>query len=224
MAQPIEWYLLNYDFYLEEQKFICSNYPQLHYKETEDGELILIGNLDFQAVYKKKNISASYTLIVSFPSDYPKNLPIINETRNKIDPEFHTNYDGTLCLGVVTEIMEIFNQKPTIENFIESILIPYLYAHASYKLYGIMPWGERSHGKQGIVEYYSELFNVNDTNLIIKFLQIFQNNDYRGHLPCPCGSGLKFKKCHSPLIFSGINIHRNHIIEDLNYLKSREFK
>jgi len=58
------------------------------------------------------------------------------------------------------------------------------------------PWGELSHGGKGIREHYQEVFETDDFRTILRLLKLLADGNYRGHLPCPCGSGTIQRRCH----------------------------
>jgi hypothetical protein len=76
----------------------------------------------------------------------------------------------------------------------------YLYSYSYLEKYGKLPFGDLSHGGQGLREFYSELFNTDDVRVILALLKIMADDSYRGHLPCPCGSGEILRKCHGPIL------------------------
>ena len=63
-----------------------------------------------------------------------------------------------------------------------------------------MPFGELSHGVEGILEYYQELFDLSAGEKVVGLLRILTDSDYRGHLPCPCGSNIILRKCHGGIL------------------------
>jgi hypothetical protein len=157
MAKKLKWFENNFDFFLVEKRYLKKNYPGLHYKEA-DGILILTGLINFRAKYRDIPIEDFYQIRLVFPNNYPKELPTAFEIGNKIQQDFHTNsYDRTLCLGADAELYKIFNQNRTIKNYIENILIPYLYSYSHLVKYGFLPFGELSHGGKGLIEYYENI-------------------------------------------------------------------
>ncbi|MHC4478545.1 MAG: SEC-C metal-binding domain-containing protein, partial [Planctomycetota bacterium] len=61
-------------------------------------------------------------------------------------------------------------------------------------------YGERSHGAQGLLEDYKELFRVEDDISVLEFLRWLSNGDYDEHVMCPCESGMKLRKCHRRIL------------------------
>ena len=89
-----------------------------------------------------------------------------------------------------------FEHTPTLLGFVENCLIPHLYSCSYKDLHGKLPFGELSHGGAGILEYYQELFGVQEATGVLGLLRILADANYRGHLECPCGSGAKVRNCH----------------------------
>lgn len=85
-------------------------------------------------------------------------------------------------------------------SFIEKYILPYLYTYRFYKEYGIYPYGERSHGTMGDLEYLKDLFGVNDWKQVFDIMIFVIRFPYRGHLLCPCGSGEKIRNCHGNVL------------------------
>ena len=54
--------------------------------------------------------------------------------------------------------------------------------------------------REGILEYYKELFSVQDGWQVLGLLKILADDNYKGHTLCPCGSGQKLRNCHGNLL------------------------
>lgn len=63
-----------------------------------------------------------------------------------------------------------------------------------------MPFGELSHGGLGILEYYQDLFEIQDRRRVLKMIQILAEDNYRGHTRCPCGKGKRLRDCHGQIL------------------------
>ena len=85
----------------------------------------------------------------------------------------HFNQDGSCCLGLFTR-----TSPKSLLEFIKNYVLPFFVWHAYYKEYKMIPpWGEWSHGEEGIRQFNKNLKNISRNNI------------------CPCGSGKKYKKC-----------------------------
>jgi hypothetical protein len=158
--------------------------------------------LGFVGDYAGKIVEDAYKILIIVPKNYPNNLPKVWETGTRIPNNFHKYQDESVCLGAPLAIKAKFNEDPSLRGFVRNCLIPYLYSFSYYMRYGNLPFGELHHGVQGIYEYYSELFLIHEKNSILKLLRILTDDNYRGHLSCPCGGGKKLRSCHGPVVLN----------------------
>ena len=98
--------------------------------------------------------------------------------------DLHFFDDGRCCLS----ISYAHQRKIHVEQFVNELVIPFLYRLSYTDKYGIAAaredlWGEYSHGDEGYREYEEE---------IRKFAAAKPGRN----APCPCGSGKKYKRCH----------------------------
>ncbi len=91
---------------------------------------------------------------------------------------------------------------PNIVAFLDAIVAPFLAWQVYYDTYGCPPeWGQRSHGKQGIVEFYAEILGLEANVNIQGFLILLaRKNTPGGHEICPCGSGRRLRNCHIEVV------------------------
>ena len=87
------------------------------------------------------------------------------------------------CLGIKNSP----GKNLTIEYFLHNLVIPFFYRLSYVDHFGIEAaridlWDEYSHGNKGIKEYEDEMLGLAQRNL-------------GRNKPCPCGSGVKYKKC-----------------------------
>jgi hypothetical protein len=174
-------------------------YPDLNLENTNEISVIR-GLIDFIVPYKDEKIQDSFLLEIFISPEYNRLPPKVKEIGGRIPRNFHTSYDGFLCLEVPIEVRKKFAEDPSLVGFVKSLLVPYLFSFSYWTKYGVMPFGEHSHGYKGILEYYKNIFNVNSTNHVLKLLKLLITKDYRVQNDCPCGSGKKFLKCHQEII------------------------
>jgi hypothetical protein len=161
---------------------------------------VVQGSLEFNASYEGVKVEDSFDIKLFISTDYNKTPPKAYEMAGKIPREFHTNGDGSLCLAPPVEIRRKFSEKPTLLGFVNDLLIPYLYSFTYLKAHGTMPYEDLPHGPDGIMQYYFDAFGVDSASIVLDFLKIIGLEGYRGHHECPCGSGLKIRKCHGNLL------------------------
>ena len=158
------------------------------------------GKLSFSAQYNGVSIQDEYIVEITVPEDYPEILPTAKEIGGRISKDFYTYPDNTLCLGSPIETRIKFRKQETLLGFVEDLLIPFLYAYSYREKCGEMPYGELSHGVNGILESYKGLFQINDDLAVMAFLKILADDNYRGHMSCPCGSNIKLRNCHGNIV------------------------
>lgn len=184
-------------------KEIADDYPGLRLKSFDQKWAVYSGNLAFTANYDGRGlIDDEFEVEISFPVSGVIDVPSAKEIGGRIprEPDFHVNSDGTMCLGAPLDIRRKYKQDSSLRAFINYLLIPFLYSFSFKEKHGYMPFGELSHGEKGISEYYKEFFETDSELSVIELLKIIIEDNYRGHMPCPCVSGKRLRNCHGPQI------------------------
>ncbi len=172
------------------------------------------GLLHFIAEFKEQYIEDEYAIKITLPDDYPISPPFAEETMGRIPQSFHHYQNGHLCLGTSYAISRTFLESPTLIGFAEKSLIPYLYSFSYKSLYEKMPYGELSHGMDGIFEYYMDEFGVNDPRVVVEFIRILVDNLPRKNAYCPCGSRKPISACH------GAQLKGMLLVQPVSYFKN----
>lgn len=177
-----------------------AKYPELTLGQNLFGEWIVRGPIRASAIYETTELLIDgVTIEFILPIVYPDTHPVARETTG-LTEGFHTNDDGILCLGSPLAVKATFESCPTILGFMERLVIPFFFAFKYWKDHGEVPFGELSHGGKGILEYYLDLFEISAADKVIGLLRILVDDDYRGHLQCPCGSKAIIRKCHGDIL------------------------
>ena len=158
-----------------------------------EGEYYLNAEMDgYEAIQE------TYKITIIFPARYPRSLPQVTETGNRIprNSDHHTHENGSFCLGSEIKLKSILFEHPSVIDFIKRILDPFLY-NISYKLrYDLYPYGELDHGEDGLIDDYQRLFNVPDKASVLQVLRALgKRRRDANKLPCPCGCGERIGKC-----------------------------
>ena len=180
------------------------------------GGIFVQGVLGFSAQYGGVVMADSYTIEIGIPHSYPSVPPNIRECGDRVPKEFHTGEDGLLCLGSSLDVKMKFDANPTLLGYVTELVIPYFFSFSCWEKYGVMPYGELPHGGEGILNYYCELFNTPSHLAVLNLLALLATESYRGHIACPCGSGLRLRKCHGSILMR-ISVHQGQVgfLEDL---------
>lgn len=184
---------------------VINKYPTLSAESTGSG-ITLHGILILNAEYNDIPLYDEYEIEVEIPEDFPKSLPKVREVSNRIPEDFnHFLDDGSLCLAAVCELADFVASNGTIIGYIEKYVMSYLYAASYFSRYKEIPFGERSHGVDGIKEAYMERYNCDKEDVLISLLCVLAGfQKYRGHDTCPCGSNKKLRDCHGGRILADI--------------------
>lgn len=186
-------------------EMVKEKYPMLDISKCED-DYIFSGEFILNHVYDEIRMTGKFDLEIVVPGDFPLAFPRVRELSNCIDEDYPHQYtNGQFCLASDLELRMFFSQDTDICSFIEKYVIPYLYTYRFYEEYGVYPYGERSHGTMGNLEYLQDLFQVDDWKQVLDFMLFVVQSSYRGHLLCPCGSGKRIRNCHGEILKKVMN-------------------
>jgi hypothetical protein len=220
-----------YNFSEEEVIEIRKNFPKLSLKSRG----VLDGDIDIDAIYNEYRIEDTFKIgiiVPSKPNEFPCMLEIGGRTDNiakkhNLTDKRDLHYNpktGLACLCVKQEETKRFPPGSKIADFIENLVIPYLYGLSYFDKEGEWPWEEYSHGCLGLLEFYAEDSNgltqkdIEDIAFYFKADPNWKKYSKQIRNPsakraCICGSKKQFKDCH-PKAWQGI-IRLNREIEKL---------
>lgn len=205
-----------YDFSEEEISAVRNKFPKLELIQPGTWK----GVLDVNAIYGGHQIQDSFEIRIKVSNKYPEEIPTVEEIggRTKLigdkfnlkdRRDLHYNvFNGFACLCVKQEEKIKFPTGSNLVTFIDNLVIPYFYGLSYFDQNGKWPWGERSHGGLGLLEFYAENPITQTKEEIEGLIKVFRkeknwkeyNKQIRklsGDRACLCGSGKPFKKCHS---------------------------
>lgn len=186
-------------------EMVKEKYPMLDISKCED-DYIFSGEFILNHVYDEIRMTGKFDLEIVVPGAFPLAFPRVRELSNCIDEYYPHQYtNGQFCLASDLELRMFFSQDTDICSFIEKYVIPYLYTYRFYEEYGVYPYGERSHGTMGNLEYLKDLFQVDDWKQVLDIMLFVVKSSYRGHLLCPCGSGKRIRNCHGEILKKVMN-------------------
>lgn len=175
--------------------------PNMHVVEENNSNFSLQGIYHFSGIWDEISYEKDYKLKIEITEDFPLSMPKVFCCDNYFDGYSHLNPDKSFCLGVLIDNYLKMQHSPTILNFFKLLVDPYIYSFEYCKEFGFMPFGEREHGLEGVWEFYKEYFCEPDTEKCARlFVYVVKNDSYRGHHLCPCGSGIKTRKCHGNVL------------------------
>lgn len=158
-----------------------------------------------------------YRIVLVLPRDYPKLPPemFCNDLKLPIDNiDRHIMSDGKACLGVKAEMGMRWQSGSRIIDFINNFVAPFLAGQVYYDAYHEPPpWGQRSHGKKGIFEFYGEFLGMKEDSCVINFMHLLvRKNQPQGHEWCPCNSGKRLRNCHGEVV---CNVRQRVTLQDV---------
>ncbi|MDO5690686.1 MAG: hypothetical protein Q4G61_10585 [Tissierellia bacterium] len=131
---------------------------------------------------------------IVIPKAYPDDLIHIFLS-NIPDKMEHIYNDKSICMATISEQVIYLQERPSLGQYLEKFLDPFIYSIEYFREYGIYPFGERAHGYKGSMSYFMEEWSLTK-NQIVELFIIVSKNKYRGHRFCFCGSGEITRNCH----------------------------
>jgi hypothetical protein len=178
---------------------VVEQFPNLHPSpRSAEGLIVLKGK--FPITHAGREIDR-FLIEIEIPSNFPTAWPRVWETGGRIPRilDRHVNgADGTLCVILPDEAFIRYASTITLLEYLNGPLRNFFIGQLSVENGHPWPWGEHAHGVKGAVAYYGELLGVGDALTIGNVLYMIWKGRYKGHWPCPCGSGQKIRNCHGP--------------------------
>ena len=180
----------------EEAIDIHKYYPELTYFESTEGIPYISGELklnDDHGLYID-----SYFIRIVPKQTYPYQFPYVFETGRRIpvNIDWHLFSDGHCCFKSIPEETLLCKQGITLLWFIEQQVKPYFYNQKYREMHGYF-LHERSHGMEGNLEFFKDVFKTNDLTKIAQGLMFIKGRKEPDRVSnCFCGSGIKYRKCH----------------------------
>lgn len=179
---------------------VMQRYPMFELILSENS-YVLRGKFTLDHIFGDVRMTGEFDLEIVVSDQFPTIIPVVKVLSNCIADDYPHRYeDGTLCLASDLELKVFFSQESDICTFIEKYVVPYFYTYRYYEEYGVYPFGERSHGMLGNLEYIKELFAVDEWKKVCDIVLFIAQSSYRGHHLCPCGSGKRMRNCHGDII------------------------
>lgn len=168
------------------------------------------------------NYVDSFDIKVTVPRNYPYGFPLLFETGNKFEhiPDRHISEDGSCCVCPLQESDLVSQKGISIKDFFLKYVIPYLANQLYFDSEEEWANGDYEHGVDGILQYYKELFKMNDIEEVINLLSFFNTKKMNRNDACYCGQKAKLKRCHIQTYNIIKNLSKVQIETDLFRLKN----
>ena len=179
---------------------LASYQPELR-ASRKGTEILILGRYqlhDESAVVLTKAPISTYDVEIWLATDFPKTEPWVFEVGRRIprDLDRHMFSNGRCCV-TVWEAWLATAPQVSFEAFLTGPVHEFFLSQFWYELNGEWPFGEWSHGLEGLREAYAEIFeNPRDGTRLRAYLEVLSRERPKGHWPCPCGSGRRLRNCH----------------------------
>jgi len=129
---------------------------------------------------------------------HPREVPKVYEVGGRVPKtaDRHVYLEGHACLFVSGERWRHWPPGAGLAAFLDGPVRSYFVGQAYFELMGAWPFGQRSHGREGILESYAEMLRVTDPSTIVRYLMALARRKLRPRSPCPCGNGRPIHSCH----------------------------
>jgi ubiquitin-protein ligase len=210
----VQWYKINQRLFREEKAALACKHPSLileilsagtpinKYVSMPREEAVLRGMYSLQVPDTTRKYD--YSVALRVPDDYPKHPPVMycNDPKLPINIDRHILKNGQACLGVTTEVRRKWSAAPNMVSFVDEFVGPFLAWQIFFDAYGCPPaWGQRSHDKKGVLEFYADILGLEVDANIVGFMRLLaRKNIPGGHEMCPCESGRRLRTCHKDAV------------------------
>jgi hypothetical protein len=167
----------------------------LHLFIDPDGSAAVRGTFPVRSL--EGRVLDRYRVSIELLVDYPRSLPIVREIGGRIPwkVEFHVDFDGKACVLLPDDRWRCFPEGAPFRQFLDGPVHDFFLGQSLVALGGDWPFGEWSHGADGVYEYYRELLQTDDARTVCRFLYVLGKLNLKLHWDCPCASGRKIARC-----------------------------
>ncbi|HAR42937.1 MAG TPA: hypothetical protein DCS07_09960 [Bdellovibrionales bacterium] len=153
-------------------------------------------------VYGEASLIREYQMRIVFPDRYPDEVPVVFEIGGEIEksPGNHFNPDGSACLFAPPERWEKWPPGSGFTEFLNGPVKEFFFSQAYRSLTGKWIFGERSHGDDGVIEYFLERLSLQNRDQLRRVLDIPVVEEPPRQWKCPCSQNKRLKNCHWHLI------------------------
>lgn len=209
------------DFPKTEVSEVIAKYDGLQQKSVR----VLEGTLDMRAEFGGLLLADSFAVQIAAANPHSDRVPALREIGGRTEAiankhgirdlrDLHRNNDGTACLCVTYAESQRFPDGSTLLSFIESLVVPYLYALSFFDKNKKWPWPDYSHGVVGLLEFWGEndaLRTAAELGDLVSRVRREANwtayhKQFRkpsAERLCICGSQKSFQLCH-PRAWRGV--------------------
>jgi len=178
----------------DEQEAVLRAFPSLGTVRDGD-ETWLVGSLPIEW---QGELLDSFSVEIKISSLDDNKLPLVRETGGRIPRtvDRHVNFDGSACVTLPEDYFLKYPGPFKLLEFLQGPVRDYFMGQALVSRGEPWPHSEWPHYTEGRLQFFRELLGTDDPVKVKCYLLEIERPMIRGHLPCPCGSGKKLRKCH----------------------------
>lgn len=195
----VPWHVRNALEFERLRPALEAEFPHLHVG-VRNSYTVLTGDLPI--VLDGRVVDSFAIEVVIHPEGARHRVPIVRELGGRIPwvADRHVYPDGWACLFVEAEYWFKHPHGLDLVEFLRGPILSYFVGQMSYEQEKRWPFGERSHGAAGVVEFYAPLVGSREPRVIKQFLEMVVAKKMRSTWRCPCGSGHRLWGCHDDVI------------------------
>lgn len=181
---------------------LLRKYDGLRIRPHSGEHLRIEGDLVFRmAPPQREELVDAYRIAIDVPLRFPVEIPTVRSLDGRVPKDFHTNPDGTLCLGSPLQLHLILHENSCLTSFVDRCVVPFLYGRTYFERHAEMPFEELRHGRTGILDDYARTLRVGTADVAAQMVALMaMKRRLANKKPCPCGSGQRVGKCHNRLL------------------------
>jgi len=200
---------------------LLNEYSDLTVVQSDSLTVRLNGQILVYRIYNDFTLRKTYALDIVIPINSDE-LPYVIDIDRQIKPSYHHYYSNNkLCLDTDSNIRIRFIDGLNLVTWMSEYVEMYYFSYEYYQRFGIFPFGERSHGLEGVIQTYQDLLMAKDLKETFLLLKFIKNKVYRGHHLCPCGNGKLLRNCHGQVMLRFYKDARikKIVIDDINTIE-----
>lgn len=192
MKKP--WHERNPRILRDMEAEIPTKYPDLRVI-TERETVYVLGSFP---VMDGAEVLDRFQINIELPADFPDSIPILREVGGRIPwhESRHVNRGTGEACPIVPEEWFLRPESGSMLAFLDGPVRNFFLGQILVEAGQPWPFGERSHGVDGLFEAYGEMLGTSDRDAIVRYLDCLRRETLKGHWECPCGSAKRMRNCH----------------------------
>jgi hypothetical protein len=215
-TKPKSWFERNEGQLLQQQQLLVkAHYPGLAFQvDSESGRMLLEGDFILKS---ECGIPTIIRIRIRFPSNYPLTEPTAYDVEAFFprDVDRHILSSGAFCFWLPP--CSPWNEAApdaSLLRFLDEVTV-FLERQLVYDATGGKQWPgpECRHGKYGYLDFMLSILEGNEELLNVLLPSILGKMSPGRNDVCPCGSQLKYKRCHAGLVEELVSRIGRHMLD-----------